>query len=57
MLLIGNKEPSVIRIGSKVVQSLYLGAVLLWEAVSSCFGKGIWLREKPWVGSDPWRNP
>ena len=51
MLWIGNKE-----VGQKQVQALYVGAKLVWEAVSSCFGSGFWREKLPWKGKDAWKN-
>ncbi len=56
MLWIGNKEVSQLWIGNKAVQSLYVGAKLVWEAVSSCFGSGLWNRDKAWNKSEAWRK-
>lgn len=40
--------------------AIYKGTQLLWltiyNAVKSCFGSGTWLGEKPWVGTDYWKN-
>lgn len=56
MLWVGNKKMGQIWIGSKPVQALYRGSVLIWEAVSSCFGSGFWREKLPWKGTDSWRN-
>jgi len=36
--------------------AVYIGARMIWEAVKSCYGKGIWLPEKPWLDNDTWKN-
>lgn len=56
MLWIGNKRIAQLWIGSKPVQALYVGAKLVWEAVSSCFGSGLWREKLPWIGKDAWKN-
>lgn len=40
----------------KAVQSLYVGAILVWEAVSSCFGSGYWREMLPWKDNDAWKD-
>lgn len=41
------KEVSVVYIGQKAIQAVYMGAVRVWQAVRSCFGSGVWINEKP----------
>lgn len=31
-------------------------AVLIWQAIRSCFGKGFWNNLKPWSNTDGWHN-
>ena len=38
------------------ISYLYRGAVLVWEAVSSCFGSGYWRNDLPWKNDDVWKN-
>lgn len=49
---------NVIAVTSKgrVTLAIYKGALLLWEAVRSCFGGGFWQRAKPWLGKESWRG-
>jgi len=39
-----------------VVQYIYHGIQLIWQNIRSCFGKGIWYQDKPWVDTDFWKN-
>lgn len=50
------KELTELCHGSKAVAAVYKGTRLLWEAVRSCFGKGVWIKGKPWVNSDNWKR-
>lgn len=43
-------------INSRPLVAVYHGLRLVWIAVRSCFGKGIWLNDKPWINSDKWKN-
>ena len=42
------------------IGAIYKGANLIWltiyNAVRSCFGSGTWLGDKPWLGTDSWKN-
>ena len=44
----------------KRIGAIYKGANLVWltiyNAVRSCFGGGTWLGDKPWLGTDSWKN-
>ena len=57
----GNKEMIArrrVRPNGKIwdVQMVFHGALLVWEAVRSCFGSGAWIGERPWLGEDPWKG-
>lgn len=39
-----------------VVQYIYRGARLVWQAIRSCFGSGVWLPERPWLDNDLWKD-
>lgn len=32
------------------------GSKIIWEAIRSCFGKGLWVNDKPWSNKDGWKN-
>lgn len=42
-------------VGSKPVAIMWRGAVKIWEAITSCFGSGVWRAQKPWKGNDKWK--
>ena len=42
--------------GTKVITAVYKGAKLVWEAVSSCFGSGVWTSCKGWSDTDGWKE-
>ena len=44
------------RKGAMVAQAVYKGLHLVWMAVRSCFGSGVWLGAKPWLGSETWES-
>lgn len=45
------KGTGIIRVISYV---RYLGD-LVWQAVRSCFGSGLWISEKPWISDEAWK--
>lgn len=51
-----DKEISAIYYKDKVIAAIYKGGKLLWEAIKSCFGKGLWLNDYPWDNQDAWKN-
>ena len=42
--------------GSKIITATYKGTKLIWEAISSCFGSGMWLNLRAWKNTDGWKN-
>lgn len=56
MIRIAGKEVSALYIGQKAIQAVYKGAVLVWQAVRSCFGSGKWQGKKPWKGKEKWKG-
>lgn len=56
MIYKDGKKITAVYFGSNVIQAVYCGAVLVWEAISSCFGSGYWINDRPWSNTDGWRN-
>lgn len=55
-LYIDNKRVTTIYRGRKTIASVYQGARLIWQYIKSCYGRGYWLNELPWVNEDGWIN-
>jgi hypothetical protein len=55
MLWIGDKKVSRLTVGGKAVAAMWRGAVKIYEAISSCFGSGVWRSNRVWKGSDKWK--
>ena len=53
---IGSKGIAIAKIGSKTVSVIRYGAMLVWQSVRSCFGSGMWIQGKPWIGEEAWKN-
>lgn len=51
-----NKEITGVYLNNKAISAIYKGAVLVWEAIRSCFGKGYWISRYPWSNKDGWKN-
>lgn len=56
MINTGGKEITAIYIGKRALSAVYVGAKLVWSAVSSCFGSGFWRSDKPWSRTDGWKR-
>ena len=56
MILFNGKEINFISIGNKALSAIYQGTRLVWIAVRSCFGSGIWIETKPWLNEEKWKN-
>lgn len=42
--------------GGKALSVIYYGAMVVWQAIRSCFGKGYWINDRPWDNGDKWKN-
>lgn len=56
MIYKNGKELSALYIGSRAIAAVYYGAKVVWEAVASCFGSGMWINDRPWNNADGWSN-
>lgn len=54
MIHINGKEVAAIYFGQKAIRAVYKGAVLVWQAIRSCFGRGYWDDDAPWDDDDAW---
>lgn len=56
MMINENKEVVGVNIGTRAISAIYKGASVVWQYVRSCFGKGFWINEKPWLDNDGWKQ-
>ena len=56
MIIRNGKEISQIVQNGKFMVRVMYGLALVWEAIRSCFGKGYWIDEYPWIDEDVWSN-
>ncbi len=40
----------------KAILEIRKGTRLVWQAIMSCFGSGMWLDDRKWVNQDGWKN-
>ena len=38
------------------VQAIYHKGIILYQAIRSCFGSGIWVNAKPWLNGEAYKN-
>lgn len=56
MIFKGNKEIISIYKGEKAIVEIRKGLSLVWELLMSCFGKGYWINERPWMNNAAWKS-
>lgn len=52
----GGREVSKVAKGARQLAAMYKGVSLVWMAVRSCFGSGLWIGSKPWIGTEKWKG-
>lgn len=55
MIYKDSKEIAIIYYGTKTITAIYKGGILIWQAIKSCFGSGVWVSRKPWLGKEKWK--
>lgn len=45
-----------IRVGGRIITQVYNKMHLIYEANLSCFGKGYWQNNAPYLNDDTWKN-
>lgn len=56
MIFKGDKEVVAIYKGEKAIVEIRKGLSLVWELLMSCFGKGYWINERPWMNNAAWKS-
>lgn len=56
MIIFNFKETTAIMAASRAMSAVYYGTRLVWQAVRSCFGSGVWVSHKPWLGQEKWKK-
>lgn len=56
MLNVNGKNIASIMRNGKMLSALYKDGVLIWQGVRSCFGSGVWVGHKPWIGLEKWKG-
>lgn len=47
---------TIILAKGRIIAAVYQGTKLVWSAISSCFGAGVWINKYPWKNQDVYRN-
>ena len=56
-MIIKNKKETIQVSRNKIdFIEIYVGKKLIWQMIRSCFGKGYWINDKPWINDDLFRN-
>lgn len=42
--------------GIKIIRAAYLGTILIWSIIGSCFGSGFWRNDQPWSNDEGYKN-
>lgn len=47
---------AIILAKGRIIAAVYQGTKLVWQAVRSCFGSGVWINKYTWKNQDVYRN-
>lgn len=47
---------AIILAKGRIIAAVYQGTKLVWQAVRSCFGTGVWINKYTWENQDVYRN-
>lgn len=56
MLIRNKKEIIEINRGKTQVVEIYRGKFLIYQIIRSCYGKGYWINDAPFLNDDVWVN-
>lgn len=56
MLIRNKKEIIEINRGKTQVVEIYRGKFLIYQIIRSCYGKGYWINDAPFLNDDAWVN-
>lgn len=55
MIRKNNHQAAAVYYGMRAIAAVYRGARLVWTAIRSCFGSGVWLGDKNWINDENWK--
>lgn len=55
-LHVNNRDIVEIFANNRVISTIYKGGRIVWEAIRSCFGSGMWISAKAWLYNEGWKN-
>ena len=56
MIIRNHKEIIEIYRGKTPIEEIYRGKVLVFQIIRSCYGKGYWINDAPFLNDDAWAN-
>lgn len=56
MRMRGGRPVTAIAKGRRAITAVYKGPRLVWMAVRSCFGSGVWMNRKAWLDKETWKD-
>jgi hypothetical protein len=56
MIIRNHKEIIEIYRGKTPIEEMYRGKVLVFQIIRSCYGKGYWINDAPFLNDDAWAN-
>ena len=51
-----NNDIAAKLLGTRAISAVLQGTRVVWMAIRSCFGSGVWVAGKPWLSNEKWKS-
>lgn len=56
MIWLDGKEFASQMMNGGTIETMWLNGHIIWQGIRSCYGKGYWRPEKPWLDNEKWKD-
>jgi hypothetical protein len=56
MLMRNGEIAEQLMMNGELIESMWLNGELIYQGLRSCYGKGYWRPNKPWLDNEKWKD-
>lgn len=56
MLMKNGEIAEQLMMNGELIESMWLNGELIYQGLRSCYGKGYWRPNKPWLDNEKWKD-